>query len=125
MDLAQNSSRATELGGRGYRSGRTVLIAAGTVVIAVAVIAMTALIASPRGSLGVASAADVFVQPAAVEFREGEHAVGAMPADPFVQPAAIEFRQGEREINAAGSDPFVQPAAIEFRQSERDASNVR
>jgi hypothetical protein len=125
MDLAQNSSRATELSGRGYRSGGAVLLTAVGVIVAVAAVAMTALIASPRDRLGVASQADPFVQPAAIEFRQGEHAVGAGQADPFVQPAAIEFRQGEHGMSTAQSDPFVQAPAIEFRRGEHGMSTAR
>jgi hypothetical protein len=45
---------------------------------------------------------------------------GSLAGDPFVQPAAIEFRQGERDLSRApAGDPFVQPAAIEFRRGER------
>ena len=100
MDLAQNSRSASDLSGRGYRSGRAVLLAAVSVIVAVPAIAMTALIASPRDGLGVASHADPFVQPAAIEFRLGEHGMSAAQADPFLQPAAIDFRQSEHDASA-------------------------
>ena len=49
---------------------------------------------------------------------------GVSAGDPFVQPAAIQFRQGERDLSLApAGDPFVQPAAIEFRRDERLGSD--
>ena len=66
--------------------------------------------------------ADPLTQPAAIEFRQGEHAATGVSIDPLTQPGAIEFRQSEREASSGPRslvDPLTQPAAIEFRQGEK------
>jgi hypothetical protein len=121
MELAQQGQ--SDRMNRESGAVRPVVIRLGGVVAALAVMSVAwALLAGPgtRSTASGASSADPFVQPAAIEFRQGERELRASSADPPVQPAAIEFRQGERELRASSADPLVQPAAIEFRQGERE-----
>ncbi len=92
MDLAQSSS-TTQVGAAGTtRIGRMAFVAGVTAVVAVTAVLAITLLAGSRGDLAARTQADPLVGPAAIEFRVGEHAMGAAQSDPLVGPAAIEFR---------------------------------
>ena len=126
MDIVQQGN-AESLSPKGRIARNTVGIWL-VVVGAALCVSITGWVLAANAGVGTAestaSAADPFIQPAAIEFRGTEHEVtGASAADPVTQPAAIEFRRSEHEgTGASAADPLTQPAAIEFRKGEHEGS---
>ena len=103
MDLAQQgTTRMDNRQPRVLRISPLVMGAALTAVVASSYVAW--LVVGGASSRLAPAAADPFIGPAAVEFRQGERAAigGAaqVASDPFIGPAAVEFRQGEHAAAA-------------------------
>ena len=124
MDLVQQGNPGwTTNGSRSIVEPRLLRTGVLSIGLAAAFLAGTVYAGAGARPASIATV-DPLTQPAAVEFRQSEHAANAAIADPLTQPAAIEFREGERaasRVAPSAGDPFTQPAAIEFRQSEHDA----
>ena len=125
MDLAQKGRLDWISGGRSKISPMSLWTALMSIGLAAAFLAGAVYGRAGAGTTSVAGSVDPLTQPAAIEFRQSEHAAtGAAAFDSLTQPAAIEFRRSEHDASAGSRslvDPLTQPAAIEFRNSERDA----
>ncbi len=101
MDLIQQGTKAGRTGTGTYPFGPALVIAAVIVTVVIAAILATSLIAGQAFGSRIASQENPLLQPAAVEFRQGERGAGVSPANPLLKPAAVEFRQGEHAAGGA------------------------
>jgi hypothetical protein len=106
MELVQQSTKVGRMNGRARSFGSALVIAAVIVAsISVAILATSLAAGSPARS-GVLSQENPLSQPAAVEFRRGERAIG---------PGSTSFDKAHHTppANASQENPLSQPAAVD------------
>ena len=126
MDLArQGRADWMRTGGDSTIRPRLLLTTLMMIGLVAAFLAGVVYAGAGAGTSSIVANVDPLSQPAAIEFRQEEHAAtGAALFDLLTQPAAIDFRRSEHDASAGSRslvDPLTQPRAIEFRNSERDA----
>ena len=128
MNLIQQGTKSRAASTPAWFGSARLILAA---IVAVAAVALAVVLVAPliNGSRigSVESQAGPLLQPAAVEFRQSEHAQGVSPESALLVPAAVEFRQSEHAQGvSATSSLLLLDAVVSFdRASTLRASQPR